>query len=106
MAGVISVRLPDGSQRELAEGTTAGEFALSIGRGLAKSAVVATVDGHQVDLSTPLPDGADVAIITAESEVGRQVLRHSTSARSSRTVSITTSSSRAGLTSATTTWSA
>jgi threonyl-tRNA synthetase len=79
MAGVISVRLPDGSQRELAEGTTAGEFALSIGRGLAKSAVVATVDGHQVDLSTPLPDGADVAIITAESEVGRQVLRHSTS---------------------------
>ncbi len=53
MAGVISVRLPDGSQRELAEGTTAGEFAQLIGPRLAKAAVVATVDGHQVDLSSP-----------------------------------------------------
>jgi TGS domain len=49
MAGVISVRLPDGSQRELAEGTTAAEFAQSIGPRLAKAAVIATVDGHQVD---------------------------------------------------------
>ena len=43
MAGVISVRLPDGSQRELAEGTTAAEFAQLIGPRLAKAAVVATV---------------------------------------------------------------
>ena len=78
MAGVISVRLPDGSQRELAEGTTAGEFAQLIGPRLAKAAVVATVDGHQVDLSSPLVDGSEVAIVTADSEAGREVLRHST----------------------------
>ncbi len=70
MAGVISVRLPDGSQRELAEGTTAGEFAQLIGPRLAKAAVVATVDGHQVDLSTSLVDGAEVAIVTADSDAG------------------------------------
>ena len=40
--------------------------------------MVATVDGHQVDLSSPLVDGAEVAIVTADSEAGREVLRHST----------------------------
>jgi threonyl-tRNA synthetase len=78
MAGVISVRLPDGSKRELAEGTTAAEFAQSIGPRLAKAAVVATVDGHQVDLSAQLVDGTEVAIVTSDSEAGREVLRHST----------------------------
>ena len=78
MAGVISVRLPDGSKREIADGTTAVEFAQSIGPRLAKAAIVATVDGHAVDLGCPLPDGAEVAIVTADSDAGRDVLRHST----------------------------
>ena len=78
MAGVISVRLPDGSMRELAEGTTAAEFAQSIGPRLAKAAVAATLDGREVDLSAPFPDGAEVAIVTADSDAGREVLRHST----------------------------
>ena len=78
MAGLISVRLPDGSSRELTEGTTAAELAHSIGRGLAKAAVVATVDGREVDLGTALHDGDEVAIVTDETEAGREVLRHST----------------------------
>ena len=78
MAGVISVRLPDGSKREIADGTTAAEFAQSIGPRLAKAAIVATVDGHQVDLNTPLADGSDVAIVTSDSDAGRDVIRHST----------------------------
>jgi threonyl-tRNA synthetase len=64
--------------RELAEGTTAAEFAQSIGPRLAKAAVAATLDGREVDLSAPLPDGAEVAIVTADSDAGREVLRHST----------------------------
>src|ERR1019366_6664176 len=78
MAGVISVRLPDGSNRELAEGTTAADLALAIGPRLAKVAVVATIDGHEVDLSTPLADGDEVAIITGDTDAGRDVIRHST----------------------------
>lgn len=78
MAGVISVRLPDGSNRELAEGTTAADLALAIGPRLAKVAVVATIDGREVDLSTPLADGDEVAIITGDTDAGREVLRHST----------------------------
>jgi threonyl-tRNA synthetase len=78
MPGVISVGLPDGSTRELAEGTTAAGLAQAIGPRLAKAAVIATVDGEEVDLWTVLPDGAKVAIVTAASDAGRAVLRHST----------------------------
>src|SRR3984957_6838464 len=78
MAGAISVRLPDGSNRELAEGTTAADLALAIGPRLAKAAVGATIDGHEVDLNTPLADGEEVAIITGDTDAGREVLRHST----------------------------
>ncbi len=78
MAGVISVRLPDGSMRELAEGTTAADFAQLIGPRLAKAAVAATVNGLAVDLSSVLVDGTEVAIVTADSDAGLEVLRHST----------------------------
>ena len=78
MAGQITVRLPDGSERSLAEGSTAADLAASIGRRLAADAVAATVDGAAVDLDRPLPDGATVEIVTASSEEGRAVLRHGT----------------------------
>jgi threonyl-tRNA synthetase len=51
MADQITVTLPDGTAKELPAGTTAGDLAASIGRGLAKAAVAATVNGHEVDLS-------------------------------------------------------
>ncbi len=78
MPGVISVRLPDGSVKELAEGTTAEGLAKDIGSRLAKAAVVATVDGREVDLERELHDGDEVSIVTADSDAGREVLRHST----------------------------
>jgi threonyl-tRNA synthetase len=78
MSGVVTVRLPDGSSKELPAGTTALGLAESIGPRLARDAVAAAVDGREVDLSTALPDGAEVAVLTASSEAGRAVLRHST----------------------------
>ena len=74
----ITVTLPDGSPRELPEGSSALDLANSIGRGLAKSAVPAVVDGAEADLTQPLQDGAKVAIVTDTTEEGRHVLRHST----------------------------
>ena len=74
----ITVTLPDGSSRELPSGSTAADLAASIGRGLAKSAVAATVDGREVDLTATLTEGAKVSIVTGDSEEGRHVLRHST----------------------------
>jgi threonyl-tRNA synthetase len=78
MADSISIKLPDGSQRELPQGATAVDLAASIGRGLAKAAVAALVDDRQVDLDAPLPNGATVAIVTANTAEGRYILRHST----------------------------
>jgi len=74
----ITVRLPDGSARELPAGSTSLDLAASIGRRLAEDAVAAVVDGHETDLTAELSDGAEVAIITADSDRGRHVLRHST----------------------------
>jgi threonyl-tRNA synthetase len=74
----ITISLPDGSQRSYDQGATTGDVAASIGSRLAKAAVAATVDGQEWDLNRPLPDGAQVAIITADTDEGRHVLRHST----------------------------
>ncbi|MFM8993330.1 MAG: TGS domain-containing protein, partial [Actinomycetota bacterium] len=74
----VVVTLPDGSERSLPAGSTVGDLAASIGSRLAKAAVAGVVDGAEVDLGAALSDGARVSIITAESDPGRHVLRHST----------------------------
>ena len=74
----ISVLLPDGSARSLPAGSTIADLAASIGSRLAKAAIAGTVDGNEVDISTALADGAKVSVITADSDAGRHVLRHST----------------------------
>ncbi|MBA3984440.1 MAG: TGS domain-containing protein, partial [Acidimicrobiia bacterium] len=74
----ITISLPDGSERSLEEPATPADVAASIGRGLAKAAVAAVVDGEEVDLGAPLHGGEQVAIVTADSAAGRDVLRHST----------------------------
>ena len=74
----LTVKLPDGSARELPAGSTSADLAASIGARLAKAALAAVVDGAEADLNVPLVDGATVGIITADSDAGRHVLRHST----------------------------
>lgn len=74
----INVTLPDGSTRTIGSGATAGDLAADIGPGLAKAALIATVDDVEVDLDRPLADGQQVAIITADSDAGLETLRHST----------------------------
>jgi threonyl-tRNA synthetase len=77
-SAVIEVKLPDGSRRQLPVGSSAYDLAASIGRRLARDAVAAVVDGRQVDLASPLPDGSEVEVVTADSDAGREVIRHST----------------------------
>ncbi|MFZ9481703.1 MAG: TGS domain-containing protein, partial [Ilumatobacteraceae bacterium] len=74
----ITITLPDGSARSLPAGATGTTLAESIGSRLAKAAVAVVVDGAESDLGAALPDGATVAVITADSDAGRHVLRHST----------------------------
>ena len=74
----ITVRLPDGSERSLPAGATGADLAADIGPGLAKAALAVEVNGELRDLSRPLPDGATVNIVKADSDAGLEMLRHST----------------------------
>jgi threonyl-tRNA synthetase len=78
MPDQIAVTLPDGSSRELPTGSTAGDLARSIAKGLAKKAVIAEVNGTERDLTHELAEGDTVAIVTADSDQGLYVIRHST----------------------------
>ncbi len=77
--GTIKVTLPDKSVLECERGTTAAALAEQIGPRLAQAAVAARVNGQLVDLSTPLEEDAEVAILTFADPEGRRVYRHSTS---------------------------
>ncbi len=74
----ITVKLPDGSRRELADNADAADLAADIGPGLAAAAVIAVVDGAERDLVSPIPDGASVQIVTPDSSRGLHTIRHST----------------------------
>jgi threonyl-tRNA synthetase len=74
----ITIRLPDGSTRAVATGTTAGDLAAEIGSGLRKAAVIASVNGVERDLVWPLADDDEVAIVTTKDERGLYTIRHST----------------------------
>jgi threonyl-tRNA synthetase len=74
----ITVKLPDGSAKEIPAGSTAGDLATTIGRRLAEAAVVAEIDGLPRDLTTTLQDGQSVRFITEDTDEGRFVIRHST----------------------------
>ena len=77
MPDQIRVTLPDGSERELPEGTTGAQLAAQIGPGLARAAVAIRVNGEVQDLGRPLPGGARVAILTERDADSLPVLRHS-----------------------------
>ncbi|RXZ38363.1 threonine--tRNA ligase [Oxalobacteraceae bacterium CAVE-383] len=75
---MISVRLPDGSQRQFDAPTTVAQVAASIGAGLAKAALAGKVDGRLVDTSYLIERDADLAIVTDKDADGLEVIRHST----------------------------
>src|SRR5687768_8451657 len=78
-ATMAIVKLPDGSKREVPDGSSVQQVAESIGRGLAKAAVAGRVDGKVVDLSFKLDGGEhDLAILTDRDPDALLVLRHST----------------------------
>jgi threonyl-tRNA synthetase len=84
----ITVTLPDGSALELKDGATGADAAAAIGPGLAKAALAVEVSKAEEnrsgkthsaelrDLARALPDGAQIAIVTAKSEQSLALIRH------------------------------
>ncbi len=78
MDASIQVTLPDGSVKTVARGTTIADFVRDqIGTGLAKAALAAKIDGREVDLSRPIENDAKLEVVTARSDDGLDVIRHS-----------------------------
>jgi threonyl-tRNA synthetase len=72
----ITVTLPDGKPLELPGGATGADAAAAIGPGLAKAALAIKVGEELRDLSAPLPDGGEIAIVTDRSPEALELIRH------------------------------
>ena len=68
MSEMFKISLPDGSVREMPEGSTPADVAAAIGPGLAKAALAAKIDGELVDLSRPFTGDANLALVTSRDE--------------------------------------
>ncbi len=75
---MITITLPDGSQRQFDHPVSVLDVASDIGPGLAKAALAGKVDGKMVDTSYTVDTDAELAIVTARDEEGLEVIRHST----------------------------
>ena len=77
MSASLELRLPDGSTRQVAPGTTVHEVAASIGAGLAKAAVAGVLGDDVVEVDRPIRASTDFRLLTARDEEALDVLRHS-----------------------------
>ncbi|HEV7554698.1 MAG TPA: threonine--tRNA ligase [Kofleriaceae bacterium] len=77
MSADITITLPDGSTKQVPAGTTIADFVkTSIGPGLAKAAVIAKLDGTEVDLARPLDHDAKLEILTSKQPAALDTIRH------------------------------
>ncbi|ADV26965.1 threonyl-tRNA synthetase [Pseudoxanthomonas suwonensis 11-1] len=74
---MITITLPDGSQRQFEGPVTVLQVAQSIGAGLAKATVAGQVDGRLVDACDVIDHDATLRIITPKDEEGVEIIRHS-----------------------------
>ena len=75
---MIKVKLIDGCMKEIEEGSNCYSLAASISKKLAKEAIAAKINDKLVDLNHGLKNDDKVEIITADSEDGIEIIRHST----------------------------
>jgi threonyl-tRNA synthetase len=77
MTAMLQIRLPDGSVKEMPEGSTPADVAAAIGPGLAKAALAARIDGEVRDLNRPFEGNAELALITSRDEKeALELVRH------------------------------
>jgi len=70
------IELPDGSSRDYDGVVTGADIAESIGKSLARDAVAVRVNGELRDLTRAIEDDAAVEIVTRDTAVGLELLRH------------------------------
>jgi threonyl-tRNA synthetase len=77
MTKMFKIALPDGSVKEMPEGSTPADVAAAIGPGLAKAALAAKVDGEVRDIMRPFEGDSSLALITSRDEAeALELVRH------------------------------
>ncbi|MEA1072574.1 threonine--tRNA ligase [Sphingomonas sp. LY160] len=77
MSQMFKIALPDGSVREMPEGSTPADVAAAIGPGLAKAALAARIDGELRDLNRPFEGDSQLALVTSRDEKDAlELVRH------------------------------
>ncbi|MGC4129604.1 MAG: threonine--tRNA ligase [Bergeyella sp.] len=74
---MVKITLPDGSIREMENGSTPLDVAKSISEGLARNTISAIVDGNQVEITTPIDTDATVQLLTWNDDLGKKAFWHS-----------------------------
>jgi threonyl-tRNA synthetase len=74
---MINITLPDGSKREVENGTTAMQIALSISEGLARNVLSAEVNGEVVDATLPITQDSTLKLLTWNDDNGKSTMWHS-----------------------------
>ncbi|HUX79644.1 MAG TPA: threonine--tRNA ligase, partial [Alphaproteobacteria bacterium] len=75
---MITIRFPDGSNREFPKGITGWEIAKSLSTSLAKEAVAVRIQDELWDLTRPIEEDAAFEVIKRTTETGLDILRHDT----------------------------
>jgi threonyl-tRNA synthetase len=74
---MVEVTLPSGDVKQVPKGTTIAQFIQTqIGAGLAKAALIAKVDGKELDLAVPLTASGKLEVITSKSPDALELIRH------------------------------
>ncbi len=74
---MINITLPDGSVRQVAQGTTALAVAQSVSEGLARNVLSAEVNGEVVDATRPITQDATLRLLTWNDDNGKSTMWHS-----------------------------
>jgi threonyl-tRNA synthetase len=77
MSDMLKISLPDGSVREMPQGSTPADVAAAIGPGLAKAALAARIDGEVRDIMRPFDGDTALELITSRDEADAlELVRH------------------------------
>src|SRR3982751_3205705 len=77
MTKMFKIALPDGSVREVPQGSTPADVAAAIGPGLAKAALAARIDGEVRDLNRPFEGDSSLELLTSKNEAeALELVRH------------------------------
>ena len=74
---MIKITLPDGNVKEMNDGSSAMDVALSISEGLARRVLAAEVDGEVWDLTRPIHTDSSLKLLSFSDEGGKSTMWHS-----------------------------